>query len=103
MRGADAIEIVTPGAVSLDEGVRAALARGRARIVVDLHEADSLDAGALRTLVLATHAAQAHGGCLVVLCPASPARATLRATGLDGHLTVAGTRARAIRAARRAA
>ena len=98
MPEADPIAIVTPGAIALDEAVRGALAFGHARIVVDLCEAGAPDAGLLRALVLATRMAHAHGGRLVVLCPAGPARTTLRATGLDGHLTVAGTRAHAIRA-----
>jgi anti-anti-sigma regulatory factor len=75
-------------------------ARAGARIVVDLRDAGPLDARALWTLVLATRAAHARDGCLVVLCPAGSSRATLRATGLDGHLTVADTRAEAMRAAR---
>jgi anti-anti-sigma regulatory factor len=88
----DPIEIVAPGRVSP--------ARAGARIVVDLRNAGPLDARTLRALVLATHAARAQNGHLVILCPAGPSRATLRATGLDGHLTVAATRAEAMRAAR---
>jgi anti-anti-sigma regulatory factor len=91
VRESDPIAIVALGAVSP--------ARAGARIVVDIRDAGPLDARALRALVLATHAAHAQDGRLVVLCPAGSSRATLRATGLDGHLTVADTRAEAIRAA----
>jgi anti-anti-sigma regulatory factor len=91
MRESDPIEIVAPEAISP--------ARAGARIVVDLSDAGALDARTLRALVLAARAAHAQNGCLVLLCPAGSSRATLRATGLDGHLTVAATRAEAMRAA----
>jgi anti-anti-sigma regulatory factor len=103
MGAPDTVELIAPaGGAALGDGVSAALAGGAVRLVVDLRDAGPLDAACLRALVLGTRTAREREGRLVVLCPAGPARATLRATGLDGHLTIAATRSRAKRAARSA-
>ncbi|MDX6597974.1 MAG: hypothetical protein QOE87_1861 [Gaiellales bacterium] len=67
------------------------LVDGRAgRLIVEL-VSERVDTPLLQLLVVTDRMLAAHGGCMIVLCAEEPARAALRATGLDFHLTVVGS------------
>lgn len=66
----------------LREQIRAEVARGNVRVVVDLSAVDHIDSAGLSALISGLKAARQAGGSLFITKPSAPVRKILRLTNL---------------------
>ena len=84
MRVAGELDLVT--SPILDRHLAAAVARGRAQVVVDLSAVTFVDVRGVNSLVAARRAAREAGSVLVLQAPSRPVQRVIEVFGLD-HLT----------------
>ena len=76
--------------------INAAIDDGRTLVVVDLTAATFIDSSSLGILISAHKRLRARGGRLVIACDTSAVLNTFSITGLDGVLSIVGSRDEAV-------